>query len=109
MAIKKYIFTVGLFIIAALFNAQMDVISFRPSQAWFDGWWIASNWQQHWTQKYLLPMTVDGWHLCKFIMLSSFSGIITIWTPFKKWYKWFLIMIAWGALFNIFYKYSRAV
>jgi hypothetical protein len=104
---KKYVFPIILFVIAVLFNSQMDVIAFRPSQAWFDGWWIASNWQQPFWQKYLLPMSVDGWHLCKFIMLSSFAGIIALLTPIKKWYEWFLIMIAWGLLFNIFYSLSK--
>jgi len=101
---KRNVLLISLFILAVLANSQMDVIHFRPSQAWFDGWWIASNWQQHWIQKYLLPMTVDGWHLCKFIMLSSFAGIIALLTPIKKWYEWFVIMILWGILFNVFYK-----
>jgi hypothetical protein len=101
---KKNILLISLFILAILSNSQMDVISFRPTLAWFDGWWIASNWQQPVWQKYLLPMTVDGWHFLKFIMLSSFAGIIALLTPVKKWYEWFLIMILWGVLFNIFYS-----
>lgn len=92
-----------LFIVASLSNSQMDIIKFRPNEAWFSGWWIESNWQQHWIQKYLLSMTVDGWHLCKFIMLSSFIGIIALLTPIKKWWEWFAIMIVWGLLFNLFY------
>lgn len=98
---RKYLI-ITLFIVAVLFNSQMDKIDFTHT-GWFDGWWIASNWQQPFWQKYLLPMTVDGWHLCKFIMLSSLAGIIALLTPIKKWYEWFLIMIAWGILFNIFY------
>jgi hypothetical protein len=101
--VKKNILLISLFILAILANSQMDVIKFKPSQAWFNGWWIESNWQQHWIQKYLLAMTVDGWHFLKFIMLSSFAGIIALLTPVKKWYEWFIIMILWGILFNIFY------
>lgn len=100
----RKVLIIGLFIIAVLFNSQMDVISFRPTQAWFDGWWIASNWQQPLWQKYLLPMTVDGWHLCKFVMLSSFSLIIVI-SEKLKWYWYIIIMMAWGILFNLFYGY----
>lgn len=102
---KKNIILIGLFILAILANSQMDVIHFRPSQAWFNGWWIESNWHQPAWQKYLLPMFVDGWHLCKFIMLSSFAGIIALLTEVKKWYEWFVIMILWGVLFNMFYSF----
>lgn len=94
-----------LFIIAVLANSQMDVISFRPAQAWFDGWWIASNWHQSWLQKYLLGMTVDGWHLLKFIMLSSFILMITI-SNKLKWYWYFILMTSWGLLFNLLYQYG---
>lgn len=99
----RNIFLIGLFILAILANSQMDVIHFRPSLAWFSGWWIASNWQQHWIQKYLLAMTVDGWHLCKFVMLSSFILIFS-YSNNLKWYWYFILMIFWGILFNIFYS-----
>lgn len=76
---------IGLFIIAVLFNSQMDGISFRPSQSWFDGWWIASNWQQPFWQKYLLPMTVDGWHFVKFLFLGTLMYYVVI-AEKLKWY-----------------------
>lgn len=99
----KNILLIGLFILAILANSQMDVISFKPTQAWFNGWWIESNWQQHWIQKYLLGMTVDGWHFLKFIMLSSFVLMIII-SNKLKWYWYIIIMVCWGILFNIFYS-----
>lgn len=101
---KRNVLLISLFILAVLANSQMDVIHFRPSQAWFDGWWIESNWQLPFWRKYLLPMFSDGWHLMKFVFLGSMMGIIAILTEVKKWYEWFVIMILWGILFNVFYK-----
>lgn len=98
---RRYL-VVGLLLLAALFNSQMDTILFRPSQAWFDGWWIASNSQQPFWQKYLLPMTVDGWHFVKFLFLSTIMCYIVI-KEELKWYWWFIVMIIWGLLFNLFY------
>ncbi len=99
---KRYLIIFLLFAVAVLFNAQMDIISFNPSRAWFDGWWIASNWQQHWIQKYLLGLTVDGWHFCKMVMLTSLAGLIT-YSNKLKWYWLLLILVGWGVLFEIFY------
>jgi hypothetical protein len=100
---KRNLILIGLFVIAALFNSEMDTIRYAPSKAWFDGWWIASNWQQSWLQKYIFGFTVDGWHLCKMIMLSSFMAMF-IYALNLKWYWWLMIMISWGLLFNIFYS-----
>ena len=104
MKLKDYLIVIGLFTLAALFNAQMDIIKYKPLDAWFSGWWIASNYQQDWWQKYLLGWTVDGWHLCKMGMLTSFALIIAYLTPIKKWYEWLIILIGWGVLFEIFYS-----
>lgn len=98
---KKYII-IGLLLLAVLFNSEMDTILFKPSQAWFNGWWIASNSQQPFWQKYLLGWTVDGWHFCKMGMLTSFMLAITV-SNKLRWY-WFLILLfGWGILFEVFY------
>lgn len=100
---KRNIILISLFVLAVLANSQMDVIHFTPVNAWFDGWWVAQNWHQPVLQKYLLPMFVDGWHLCKFIMLSSFVLMIII-SNKLKWYWYIIVMFGWGLLFNIFYS-----
>lgn len=98
---KKLIFML-LFVLSALVTSQMDTISFIPSKAWFTGWWIASNWQQPFWQKYLLPMTVDGWHMLKFVLLSTVITYV-VKKEKLKWYWFFYLCIAWGVIFNIFY------
>jgi len=96
------IIIIVLMLIAVVFNSQMDIIAYTPSKAWSSGWWIAQNWQQPFWQKYLLPMTVDGWHLCKFIFLSSISAIAVIAGKFK-WFLWVVIMLSWGIIFNLLF------
>jgi len=110
MKLKDHIILSILFISAALFNSQMDIIQFNPSRAWYGGWWIASNWQQSWIQKYLLGWTVDGWHLCKILYLTSLLGMIGYMITLTKKQKWYLafiytiaLLIAWGLLFEVFY------
>ena len=110
MRFKDYLIISALLISAALFNSQMDIIQFNPSRAWYGGWWIASNWQQSWIQKYLLGWTVDGWHLCKILYLTSLLGMIGYMITLTKKQKWYLafiytiaLLIAWGLLFEVFY------
>ena len=98
---KRNFLIIGLFILAVLFNSQMDKINFTHS-GWFTGWWIELNWAQPFWQKYLLPMTVDGWHLIKFLFLSTIMCYVII-KEKLKWYWWFILMVIWGLLFNLFY------
>lgn len=111
MRLKDYLIISALLVSAALFNSQMDIIQFNPSRAWFGGWWIASNWQQSWWQKYLLGWTVDGWHLCKVLFLTSLLGMVSYTITLikkKKWYLTFIytliLLIAWGLMFEVFYN-----
>ncbi len=111
LKLKDFIILSVLFVSAALFNSQMDIIQFNPSRAWFSGWWITSNWQQSWIQKYLLGWTVDGWHFCKIIFLTSLLSMVSYMiklTNKQKWYLAFIytiiLLIAWGLLFEIFYN-----
>jgi hypothetical protein len=96
----------------------MDIIQFNPSRAWFTGWRIASNlptgqagWQQSWIQKYLLGWTVDGWHFCKILFLTSLLSMVGYMIKLTKKQKWYLafiytiiLLIAWGLLFEVFYS-----
>lgn len=99
----KTLVLISLFILLAMLNAIMDKIQFTPSKFWFGSWWIQQNWDRPKWQKYLLPMTVDGWHFVKFLFLSVLVAMLIILTGLL-WYWWFVVMMLWGALFNIFYK-----
>ena len=59
-------------VIAGLFNSEMDTIKFRPAQAWFQTeFWLRNLWQVNWFRKTFGSFTLDGWHLCKGMMLYS--------------------------------------
>ncbi|HMN49556.1 MAG TPA: hypothetical protein PKD67_10490 [Ignavibacteriaceae bacterium] len=107
---KNYFILTLLLAIAALCNSQMDIIQFNPSRAWFSGWWIAANWQQSWIQKYLFGWTVDGWHLCKILFLTSLLSMVGYMIKLTKRQKWYftfiytiILLMAWGLLFEVFY------
>jgi len=67
-------------------------------------------WGLEWIQKYLLGWTVDGWHFCKILFLTSLLSMVGYMIKLTKKQKWYLafiytliLLIAWGLLFELFY------
>ena len=71
MIINILIVVICLFI-AAIFNSEMDTIKFVPKRAWFkSNFWLRNLWQVSWFRKTFGFFTLDGWHLCKGVMIYS--------------------------------------
>lgn len=59
-------------ILAGLFNSEMDTIKFVPNRAWFKSdFWLRNLWDVKWFRKTFGFFTLDGWHLCKGLMIYS--------------------------------------
>jgi hypothetical protein len=69
--------TIILLLIAILANAEMDRI--KIGKGLFKGkFWNENLWKnRNWFIKYPLSFLLDGWHLCKSIMVMSYCLIIT--------------------------------
>ena len=94
-----------LFIIATIFNTEMDTIKYKPNKSWYPQniFWIKDDATgRSWLLKYPLSMLWDGWHWTKFIFIFSLMeipGIILhIW-----WLPITLYAIIWGGIWNLFY------
>lgn len=77
-------YTVVLFFImlGGIANSQMDLIQFRPTEAWFDSaWWLAKNGfspeYRSWWTKNIFSFCSDGWHFLKAVEIFSYSFIIS--------------------------------
>lgn len=107
-----------LIILAAIINAQMDLLKFNPDVVGATGWWKANNWQASWWEKTFLSPFLDGWHFLKFLTFNIYFSILLLWfnlvqylriRPFK-WY-WYLLYIpfnlAHGLGFELSYNLLR--
>lgn len=59
-------------ILAGIFNSEMDTIKFKPTKAWFQThFWLRNLYLVGWFRKTFGFFTLDGWHLCKGLMIYS--------------------------------------
>ena len=110
-----------LFALAAVCNAVMDVLAHKFSSSVF----VRLNWtywdpQMSWGNKYtdnnkwygwindtILVWVTDGWHLFQMLMKTSIVLAIVFYIPITHAWYWDIILftIAWGLVFELFYKY----
>jgi hypothetical protein len=109
-------------ILAAFFNAVMDVLSTRYYISIFS---ISKNrqfwdWNMSWRNKWqwgekangerflfsstMLSFLTDGWHLAKAIMLMFISLAIIFYKPMLGVLDVFIFSIAWGLTFEFCYN-----
>lgn len=111
-----------LFMLAAMFNAIMDVAEFHPHR-------LPKWWRHDWRRKYVdgdpkkgrvkigktkinKPVQIiDGWHFSKMMMVICLAGAVTsaMYVNVPNWY-WVLHLtvvsyIAWNGTFVLFYKH----
>jgi hypothetical protein len=93
--------TIILLLIAILANAEMDRI--KIGKGLIKGkYWNENLWQdRNWFIKYPLSFLLDGWHLCKSIMVFSFSLIIALLID-NALYS-LIIYTVYGMFFNLIY------
>ena len=109
-------------ILAAFFNAVMDVLSTRYYISIFSisknrqFWDWNMSWRNKWQwgekangEKFLFSSTIlsfltDGWHLAKAVMLMFISFAIIFYKPMLGIYDIFIFSIAWGLTFEFCYN-----
>ena len=77
-----YIVLLVFLMLAGIANSQMDLIRFRPDDAWFSSdWWMATGafapQYRSWLTKNILSFCSDGWHFLKTVQIFSYSFIIS--------------------------------
>jgi len=100
----KFIIAFLLFILAVFANTEMDRIQNKPHLALFHSpFWLNNLWQgRNWFIKNVFTFLLDGWHLCKFVQIFSYMGIISllagniIYAP--------LLMLIQGIIFYLIYN-----
>lgn len=99
------------FIISAIFNAEMDVISFKPDKAWFKGWWVNKDYKFSFWLKVPFSFLENGWHFCKgvvvFTFLVPFSALICVHHDLGYWHLIIINIVLYaihGIIFEIIYK-----
>ena len=113
-----------LLIIAGIFNACMDVLSFRwdtcifsnfnelyfnPTYSWTNKWKFDDKGnkigEKFFGSSTFLVFLTDFWHLCKFLMLVFISAAIVFYDPIVNWWADILIMYcAFTITFELFYS-----
>lgn len=95
-------------ILAGLFNSEMDTIKFTPRKAWFQSeFWLRNLWETSWLRKTFGFFTLDGWHLCKGLMIYFLlypHAYLLSGNIFLSFFTAIPLMMITGAVFEISYE-----
>ena len=99
--------TYFLVIVAAFFNAVMDVLLWHFDKSVFSKynpkWWNPSiSWQ--YVPLIFNWMRFDAWHIAKTAMLLCLMAAIHLYSSVLGWVDIFTLYLVWGITFELFYS-----
>lgn len=84
---------------------------FNPNYSWNNKYRWAKNKHLQWVLSSPLVFITDFWHFCKFVMLNSLYGIISILLiEFGVFHmKWYWLIIGMNFAWGVFYEFTYGV